>query len=154
MLEELKKEKIIEEKLKNFDWRDFEKVVQEIFEINKFKVKRNFRFKTKKRYEIDLIAVRDTFNFCVDCKRFGKGRYKKTQILEAIKKQEERTEELKKFLKANIIAKKSLEIKSMKFYPLLVTLFEEEIIKESMTFVVPIWKLNSFLNEVENYLDL
>jgi hypothetical protein len=154
MLEEVKIEKSVEEELKNLDWKGFEKAVQEIFELNEFKVKRNFRFKTKRRYEIDLIAIKDRFNFCVDCKRFGKGRYKKSEILKAIKKQEERNKELKKFLRSNMIAKESLKIKSMKFYPLLVTLFEEEVIKENQTFVVPVWKLNSFLNEVENYIDL
>jgi len=154
MLEEVKREKNVEEELKNLDWKGFEKAVQEIFELNEFKVKRNFRFKTKRRYEIDLIAIKDRFNFCVDCKRFGKGRYKKSEILKAIKKQEERNKELKKFLRSNMIAKESLKIKSMKFYPLIVTLFEEEVIKENQTFVVPVWKLNSFLNEVENYIDL
>jgi|YelNatPaOPRAMG01_1025707.scaffolds.fasta_scaffold11203_3 hypothetical protein len=154
MLEGVKREKNVEEELKNLDWKGFEKAVQEIFELNEFKVKRNFRFKTKRRYEIDLIAIKDRFNFCVDCKRFGKGRYKKSEILKAIKKQEERNKELKKFLRSNMIAKESLKIKSMKFYPLIVTLFEEEVIKENQTFVVPVWKLNSFLNEVENYIDL
>lgn len=154
MLEKSKKLKNIEEILKELDWKDFEKAVQEIFEINGFKVKRNFRFKTKKRYEIDIIAVKDNFNFCIDCKHLSRGRYKKGEILKAVKKQEERAEELKKFLKSNLIAKELLQVKSMKFYPLLVTLFEEDLIKENQTFVIPVWKLNSFLNEVENYIDL
>lgn len=151
MLEEIKT-KDLEEELKNLDWKNFEKVVQEIFEVNGFRVRRNFRFKTKKRYEIDILAIKDNFNFCVDCKRLGKGRYKKSEIVKAVKKQEERSEELKKFLEINLLAKESLKIKSMKFYPLLVTLFEEEVIKENETFVVPVWKLNSFLNEVETYI--
>ncbi|MEM5883025.1 MAG: restriction endonuclease [Candidatus Aenigmatarchaeota archaeon] len=153
MLESIKTKKL-EEELEAFDWKNFEKVTQEIFEINGFKVRRNFRFKTKKRYEIDIIAIKDSFNFCVDCKRLGKGRYKKSEILKAIKKQEERSEELRKFLNSNFLAKESLEIKSSKFYPIIVTLFEEEIVKENETFVVPIWKLNSFLNEVENYISI
>ncbi|MEM5794056.1 MAG: restriction endonuclease [Candidatus Aenigmatarchaeota archaeon] len=153
MLEEIKT-KNLEEELRSLDWKNFEKVVQEIFEANGFRVKRNFRFKTKKRYEIDIIAIKDNFNFCVDCKRLGKGRYKKSEIVKAIKKQEERNKELKKFLKTNLLAKDSLKIISEKFYPMLVTLFEEEIVKENETFVVPIWKLNSFLNEVENYISI
>ncbi|MEM5834491.1 MAG: restriction endonuclease [Candidatus Aenigmatarchaeota archaeon] len=153
MIESLKT-RILEEELKSFDWKNFEKIVQEIFEANGFIVKRNFRFKTKRKYEIDLIAVKEWFNFCVDCKRLGKGRYKKSEIIKAAIKQEERTEELKKFLGKNLIAKESLKVKSMRFYPLLVTLFEEEVVKEKEggTFVVPIWKLNSFLNEVESYI--
>ncbi|MGC8812440.1 MAG: NERD domain-containing protein [Candidatus Aenigmatarchaeota archaeon] len=153
MLEGLKS-KNIEEDLRRLGWKNFEKATQEIFEFNSFKVKRNFRFKTKRRYEIDLIAIKDNFNFCVDCKHFGKGRYKKSEILKAIKKQEERTEQLKKFLKLNLVAKETLGIKATRIYPLVVTLFEEEIIKENQTFVVPVWKLNSFLNEIENYIDL
>ncbi|MCS7105842.1 MAG: restriction endonuclease [Candidatus Aenigmarchaeota archaeon] len=151
MLENLRA-KNLEKELKILDWKNFEKIVQEIFEVNGFRVKKNFRFKTEKNYEIDLIAVKENFNFSVDCKRLGKGRYKKSEILKAVRKQEERTKELKKFLERNLIARESLKIKSKNFYSLIVTLFEEEVVKEGKTLVVPVCKLNSFLNEVENYV--
>jgi hypothetical protein len=41
---------------------------------------------------------------------------------------------------------------NQKFYPLVVTLFQEDVVKENETFVVPVWKLNSFLVELELYL--
>jgi len=143
--------KTIEEILEGFNWQNFEKIVEEIFERNDFKIKRNFRFKTKKRYEIDIIATRENIAFCIDCKRWGRGRYKRTGLGHAIKDQENRVNELAKFLKRNPLAKESLKININQTFPLLVTLLQENVIKEDNTFVVPVWKLNSFLLEVERY---
>lgn len=144
--------KSIEEVLENFDWKGFERIVAEIFESNDFRVYRNFRFRTKKRYEIDLIAVRGKV-ICVDCKEWGRGRYKKTSLRYAAEKQGKRVKELIKFLKRNPIAQHKLKIKmNEKFYPLIVTLFQEGLIKEEDVFIVPVWKLNLFLVGLEKHL--
>jgi Holliday junction resolvase-like predicted endonuclease len=145
--------KSIEEILEKLDWKDFEKAVAEIFERNDFKIKHNFWFKTKNRYQIDVIAIRQGKIFCVDCKQWGKGRYKKTGLKQAVKEQEKRVKELRKFLKKNFIAQSMLKIDlSFKFYPLIVTLLQEDVVKENETFVVPVWKLNNFLMESDIYL--
>lgn len=145
--------KNIEDILEKCDWKSFENVVKEIFQENGFHTKQNFRFKTKKRYEIDVIAVRNSRIFCIDCKWWGRGRYKKTGLKNAIKSQEIRTKELQKFLKGNPIAKSILKIHSRyPVYPLIVTLHEEDMIKEGNTFVVPVWKLNKFATEIEQYI--
>jgi len=155
-LEEIEKDlgkKQIEDILEKFDWEIFEKIVAEIFERNDFKVKHNFRFKTKSRYQIDVIAVKQNKIFCVDCKQWGKGRYKKSGLKQAVKQQEKRVKELKKFLKKNMIAQKMLKVDSdSKFYSLIVTLLQEDMIKENETFIVPVWKLNHFLIELELFL--
>lgn len=135
----------IEEVLKKFDWRGFEEIVAEIFIANGFHVKNGVRFKTRKRYEIDLVAIKSEYCLCVDCKKWGGGRYKLTALREAIKRQIERTEEFKK------VSMHSLEGK-LKFYPLIVTLMEEEIKVEHNVFVIPVWKLNKFLINLEAYL--
>ncbi|HDH91631.1 MAG TPA: hypothetical protein ENF38_01630, partial [Candidatus Aenigmarchaeota archaeon] len=70
----------LEEALRETDWKDFESLVAEIFEIHGYKTKKNFRFKTFKWFEIDVIAEKLDFVFCVECKKWGKGRYKKSQI--------------------------------------------------------------------------
>ena len=156
-LEEIKdkisKGQEIEEALEKFNWREFEDFITEIFRNNGFNVKQNFRFKTKNRYEIDLLAIGKRVAFCVDCKGWGRGRYKKTGLKYAAKNQEKRLEELRKFLKKNPIAVGMMNIgQTQEFYPLIVTLFEEDLLKESDTIVVPVWKLNSFLLEMDNYL--
>lgn len=142
---QLKNGKMIEEVIAGFDWKDFEKIVGEIFIKNEFLVKQNFRFKIKRRYEIDLIAARNNLVFVVDCKQWGKGRYKSSGIRKAANDQEIRADELKKFFKKNKIAQEILKIKSPSIFPLIITLWQEDVQKENNTFVVPIWKLNSFL---------
>lgn len=157
-LEEIKnliiKGKDLEEIIEGFDWREFEGIVAEIFEKNNFKIKQNFRFKTKNRYEIDLIGISPNFVLVVDCKQWGKGRSKISGLKIAAEKQEKRTEELKRFLKNNPIAKRlmNIDLKKQKFYPILVTWTQENLTKENKTLIVPVWKLNSFLIEVEKYL--
>lgn len=145
--------KTIEEALERFDWKEFEQIVEEIFKSNNFKTYRNFRFKTKRRYEIDLIAIRNNKIFCIDCKEWGKGRHKKTGLKLAVSKQKERLKELLKFIKVNPILQARLSLNpKCEFYPLLVTLLQEDLAKENNTFIVPVWKLNSFLLEIEKYL--
>jgi len=143
----------IEEVLKKFNWKEFEGFIAEIFRDNGFAVKQNFRFKTKNRYEIDLLAINKRVAFCVDCKEWNQGRYKKTGLKYAAKNQEKRLEELRKFLKKNPIATGMLNVDANpNFYPLIVTLFEEDLTKENNTIIVPAWKLNGFLLEMDNYL--
>lgn len=131
--------------LEKFDWKEFEETVGDIFRINDFVVKNNFRFKTKRRWENDLLSVRCGLVFCVDCKRWAQGRDKKWDIRKAAKKQQERTSELRKFVKSNPIARSMLKIPSLTFVPLVVTLYQENVLKVGKTFVVPVEKLNSFI---------
>lgn len=145
--------KTIEEILEKFDWKEFEKVISEIFKTNNFKVYRNFRLKTKRRYEIDIIATRGNKVLCVDCKEWKKGRYKKSRLRKEMERQVERVEEFVRFLKKNPVAQTKLNVNLKKeFHPFVVTLLQEEIVKEGNTFAIPVWKLNSFLNEIERYL--
>jgi Holliday junction resolvase-like predicted endonuclease len=143
----------IEEVLENFDWKDFEEIVAEIFRRHDFIVKKNFRFKTKKRHEVDIIAARKNLVFCVDCKKWSGGRYKKSGIKKSVEMQEKRTKAIKNILDKNPILRERLKIENEpKVRPLLVTLMEEDLIKEENTFIVPVFKLNSFLLEIENYI--
>jgi Holliday junction resolvase-like predicted endonuclease len=156
-LEKIRKDilsgKAIEEVAREFSWKEFEEFVAEIFRENNFRVKRSFRFKTRKKYEIDIIAIKQKTVLCVDCKEWGKGRYKKHGLKNSAKNQERRIKEFKSFLKKNPIVQDLLKIDSQyNFYSLIVTLLEEDLIIEGATFFVPIWKLNSFLQNIEEYL--
>lgn len=145
--------KPIEEIIEKFDWQEFENLVAKIYENNSFQVKQNFRFKTKRRYEIDIVAIKNKIILCVDCKEWGKGRYKKSGLISAVKKQEERVMQLENFLKKNLIARQTLKLDvDYKIYPVIVTWLQEELIKENNTFIIPVWKLNSFLVEIYNYM--
>ncbi len=155
-LEEIKNQllsrKSVEEIFKNFDWKEFENTIAEIFRSNEFVVRQNFRFKAKRRYEIDLVAVRGNICLCVDCKGWSRGRNKTSALKKAVVEQENRLKEFKKFLKKNFIAQKILRTENTSlFLPLLATLAEEDIIKQNQTCVVPFEKLNAFLLEIEKY---
>jgi Holliday junction resolvase-like predicted endonuclease len=145
--------KPIEGIIEKFNWQEFEQLVAKIHENNNFLVKQNFRFKTGRRYEIDVIAVKNNFVLCVDCKEWSRGRYKKSGLVGAVKKQEERVNQLERFLKANLLARKSLKLDSnYQIHPAIVTWLQEDLIKENNTFVIPVWKLNSFLVDVYSYM--
>lgn len=146
----MKSGKEIEEVLKKFGWKDFENLVADIFEENGFRVLRNYRFKTKKRYEVDVVAIKPFVIFCVDCKKWKGGRYKKSLIKSAAFKQEERVKEFSKILRSN----PNFHFFRGKVIPLIVTWLEEGIIKENDTLIIPLWKLNSFLINLEKYVDV
>ncbi|MFZ8830346.1 MAG: restriction endonuclease [Candidatus Aenigmatarchaeota archaeon] len=129
--------KTVEEVLRLVDWREFEEKVEEIFKIHGFKTKKNFRFKTSKRFEADIVAEKRDLVFIIDCKKWGKGRYKTYHIKKAAEKQLERTEAIKQTFVGY----------DKKIIPMIITLFDEGIYEFNNVFIVPIFKLNSFLLE-------
>jgi len=141
----------IEDVLSKLDWKEFEEAVAEIFLENGFNVKRNMRINEGKRYEIDLVASEAKGSrkiFCIDCKEWNRGRSKKSGIKLAAAMQKERTQQFEKFVSKNFIARDYVKLPGKaEFCPMLVTLFEEDLKEEDGVFVVPVWKLNSFLNE-------
>lgn len=152
--EVISKGKTMEEILEEIPWKEFEGIVAEIFSENNFNVKKNFRFKARRRYEIDILAGRENFLFAVDCKKWQGGRYKKSGLRKAACDQKKRVDAFKKFLKVNPIAGQMLRIRqNSKFYPILVTLVEEDILEVDGTVFVPISKLNTFLLEFEKYIE-
>jgi len=129
--------KTVEEVLSLISWKEFEEKVEEIFRIHNFKTIRNFRFKTAKRFEIDIIAEKRDLIFAVDCKQWNKGRYK----ISALKKAAERNLERVKELQNTLIGR------NKKIIPIIITLFDETIYEHDGVFIVPLFKLNSFLLE-------
>jgi len=134
VIEEIRKAKDIEDVLAKYDWKSFEEFVEFVFQQHDFDTKRNFRFKTEKRYEIDVLAEREVI-VCVDCKKWGKGRYKRSSLLKAAERQKERVDAFKKFSGT----KKQV-------FPIIVTLMDE-VLEDDML-VLPVWKLNEFLLEL------
>lgn len=140
----------IEEVLNEIDWKNFEKIISSIFEKHEFKIFNNYRFKTKRRYEIDLLAVKNGLIFLVDCKKWSMGRYKKSALKRAIIDQKSRAEEFKSiFNKEQILNQK---INEPKITPILITFYEEDLIKYDDVLVVPMWKLNEFLLNNSEYI--
>jgi len=142
-------EKVVEE----IDWKEFEKLIAEILKKHDFNVHNNFRFKTNRHFEIDVLAIRNRTSLLIDCKQWGKGRYKKTGLKYSVKEQKERANQLKNFLKNNPIAQTKLKIKkTTKLIPLIVTWFEEDLLEHENVFIIPVWKFNQFLLNMSEHI--
>jgi len=138
--------KTIEEFVEKIDWKNFERFVREIFSANEFNSISNFRFKTKSRFEIDVIAAKNNIVFLIDCKEWDKGRYKNSGLKKAAEDQIVRTKEFENFFRKNPIAKSKLKANSdAKVVPIVVTWYQEGVSQYQSCFIVPVWKLNSFL---------
>ncbi len=145
------KEFTLEDTASSIGWREFENLVSEIFISHSFSVRKNFRFKANRRHEIDLLATRRDMVLCVDCKQWKGGRNKKTALAKAVREQELRLKELSIFLASDDKSATELGIDaSNSLHTMIVTLLQEEIVKDGETFVVPVWKLNSFLLDFES----
>ena len=129
--------KTVEEVLTLVGWEEFEEKVEEIFKLHNFKTIRNFRFKTAKRFEIDIIAEKRNLLFVIDCKQWNKGRYKASALKKAAEKNLERSRELQSTLIG----------RNKKVIPIIITLFDEAIYEYEGVYIVPLFKLNSFLLE-------
>ncbi|MCS7094070.1 MAG: restriction endonuclease [Candidatus Aenigmarchaeota archaeon] len=127
----------LEEAFQTINWQDFEKVVAEIFEKHGFKSTINFVFKTEKKYQIDVLAERGELIVLVDCKQWGKHRYKVSELKKAALRHKERCEEFKKIVEDG-----------RKLIPLIVTLLDECVYQFEGVYIVPLFKLNSFLLEI------
>ena len=99
-------EKIVEE----IDWKEFEELIMEILEKHNFLLCHNFRFKMNRLYEIDVLATKKDLILGIDCKKWDRGRYKKTGLKHAVKYQKERTKQLEKMLKGDEITKDILNL--------------------------------------------
>jgi len=143
----------IEDTIQKTDWKEFEKLISEILKKHDFNTHNNFRFKTNRHFEIDVLAIRNKTSLLIDCKQWGRGRYKRAGLKYSVKEQKVRVKQLKKFLKNNLIAQTKLKIKkTTKFIPLLVTWFEEELLEHENVFIIPVWKFNEFLLNISEYI--
>jgi Holliday junction resolvase-like predicted endonuclease len=143
----------IENIVGKIDWKKFEKIAMEILIKHDFNTIQNFRFKTERKFEIDILASDKNNVLVIDCKHWNRGRYKKTSLKYAVEEQKHRLEELKKFIKNNSVAKNKFQInEKTKFIPLIITWFEEDLLKHENTFIIPIWKFNEFLLNISEYI--
>ena len=148
----LKDGQTIEDFVGKMNWKDFESFVREIFSANGFNSFPNFRFKTSRRFEIDIVAAKNNLIFVADCKEWDRGRYKNGGLRIAAREQSMRASEFEKFLRLNPIAKHKFKLSSdALIIPVIVTWYEETISENGNCFIVPVWKLNSFLISYDFY---
>ena len=125
-------------------WQAFEGMVGRIFESHGFDVRYRWVFKNKRRkYEIDVFAERYGRSISVDCKRYGKGRYRVSQLKSEAKKHKQRCDELQKVFKFKV-----------KAIPMIVAWIDDPLLFEGGCLFVSYEKLEDFLNNMEYYLEL
>ena len=116
-------------------WQDFERLAAFIFAENDFHVKTNtVKTSNKKRRQYDVIARKNSKTFLIECKKWSGNRYRLSALKTAVKKHKERCEFYRSLTDENPI-------------PIIVTLIEEEILIFESVPIVPISRLNSFINE-------
>jgi hypothetical protein len=119
-------------------WQDFERLAAFIFAENDFHVKTNtVKTSNKKRRQYDVIARKNNKTFLIECKKWSGNRYRLSALKTAVKKHKERCEFYRNLSDENPI-------------PVIVTLIEEEILIFESVPIVPISRLNSFINEEDN----
>lgn len=144
----------LEEALKGLGWKDFEGVVSDAFEASGFRTLRNLRFSLhKKRHEIDVVALERPRVVAADCKHWG---------IRAGKCAALKSASVAQLRRALDLGAKGLEIPGLdisgwgeaKIVPCIVTLHQEGIIENGGVLVVPLSKLNSFIEELRSgYFD-
>jgi hypothetical protein len=120
-------------------WQNFERLAAFIFEKNNFRVTVNTVKtwqKTKRQY--DVIAWKGNQTFLVECKKWAGNRYRLSAMKKAVEQHKERTAFYAAITNEDAI-------------PLLVTLIEEEIRVYEGVPIVPVQKLNGFVNELDGY---
>jgi Holliday junction resolvase len=118
-------------------WQNFERLVAFIFEANDFHVIIN-RVKTfnRKRRQYDVIAKKNDRIYLVECKKWAGNRFRLSALKKAVEQHKERTE-FYEDLTGEVTA------------PILVTFIEEDIKFYEGLPIVPIFRLNSFINEID-----
>ena len=121
-------------------WQNFERLAAFIFEKNNFLVKVNtVKTYQKTRRQYDVIAWKGDQTFLIECKKWAGNRYRLSAVKKAVEQHKERT----RFYAA---------ITHEDAIPLLVTLIEEEIRFYEGVPIVPVQKLNGFVNELDGYV--
>jgi hypothetical protein len=133
--EDIKNHEDLQRVSKEVVWQNFERLTAFIFEKNNFQIETS-RVKTsnKMRRQYDVIAkIRDR-TILVECKKWSSNRYRLSALRSAARKHKERSEFYRKLTDEKVI-------------PIIVTLIDEEILLCEDIPIVPIFKLNSFINE-------
>ena len=134
-------------------WKEFEAMTGIAFENNGYLITKNLRFKhDARRYEIDVVGYRRPLVVCVDCKHWHHSIGKAT--LEKIAKdQTARVRALSNALPHLNVRLEFYSWSSARFVPVILSLVVGESKFCAGVPVVPILKLQDFLNQLPAYVE-
>jgi Holliday junction resolvase-like predicted endonuclease len=137
---------------KYLSWREFEDMVQIAMDANGFRTKKHLRFKSPtRRYEVDVIGLREPLILAVDCKHWKKS-WQRTATKRVATAQLERTEALATNLDKMITELKIKRWKHAKLIPLIVTLSETPIQYHNKVPIVTVHNLQDFVTELPSHV--
>lgn len=137
-------------------WKDFEGLIANILAENNFKCTESFRRRgtsDAKGLEIDVIGVRGSTIISVDAKMWGVRGGKGSALRIAAEKQKVRTRRLTSQLNRLSNKISSVVPGNYTIFPIMVTWLVEEVEMHEGVPVVPVFKLNGFIQDFETYED-
>ena len=135
-------------------WKDFEGFVAEILEENDFHCVESFRRRGNgiiKGMEIDVVGVRGKTIVSIDAKMWGIRSGKSSALARAAEKQKERTARLANQMNRLAQKLKPLPDGAYSLVPIIVTWMVENIEFHEGVPVIPVFKLNSFILDLQMY---
>ncbi len=147
----------IEDVVNRLTWKDFEGLVASILTENGYRCIESFRRRgneTVRGMEIDVIGIQGKTLVSVDAKMWGVRGGKESALRTAAEKQKNRTEELGGMLKTLSSKIPGMQSGRYRLLPILVTWLVEDVQFHEGVPVVPAFKLNSFILNIDEYDDL
>lgn len=131
------------------DWKEFEEFSSIILEHNGYLTFKKFIFKEGKgkRWEIDVLGVKNSVILCLDCKGWRYGWYK-SKLSSAAEKHFERVKALSKELPNLALKLRIKRNESFIILPLLITLADVSYKNINGSLIVSILRFKSFLYEL------
>lgn len=139
------------------NWKDFEGFVAHILAEHEFRCIESFRRKgnqSTKGMEIDVIGIRGATIISADAKMWGIRRGKSSALKMAAENQKQRSVKLASMM--NKVAEKvgHLSLRNYRIYPILVTWLVEEVQFHDGVPIVPVFKFNSFILNLDSFQNL
>jgi len=135
-------------------WKDFESLCVEALRSHGYEVVAPFRFKIEgKKYELDIVAHRKKILLCIDCKHWKMKRGQRSKVKDAATSHFDKCTKLA--LSADLLRSAGLEARiGLHVAPVIVTLIDLGFKSHlNGVYVVPIFKFNNFLLELELHVD-
>jgi len=131
------------------NWKEFEEFSSIILEYNGYSTFKRFIFKGEegKKWEIDVLGVKNSVILCLDCKGWRYGWYK-SKLSPAAEKHFERVKALSRKLPNLALKLKIKRNESFIILPLLITLADVSYKRLNGSLIVSILRFKSFLYEL------
>ncbi|MEM2142249.1 MAG: restriction endonuclease [Candidatus Thorarchaeota archaeon] len=145
-----------EEVLKYLTWKDFEHFVSGVLDENRYRCVERLRLKgtgSTRGVEIDITGVRENRILAIDAKKWRARRGRSSVIAAVALRQEYRARYLSQSID-KVSGRLALRPGRYLIYPVVVTWYSEDIQVYEGVPIVPAFKLNSFLLELDELADV